>query len=70
MKTNAEKIKQLRIARKAAGLSQHELASLVGLKEGTITFYETGRRNIPLGVLEMLILACKNQVAKNLKRIS
>lgn len=39
--------KRLAIARKAAGLSQRQLAEAVGATEGSIGHYEKGRRSLP-----------------------
>lgn len=57
----------LRKARWKAGLSQRQLAELVGLREGTIRFYETGRLPIPVKrkafIVQALELAQEKQAA-------
>lgn len=58
----------LRKARWKAGLSQRQLAELVGLREGTIRFYEAGRLPIPIKrkafIAQALELAQEKQMAE------
>lgn len=43
---------QFKIMREAQGLSQEQFAAPVGLTGAAIMMYETGRRNMPLPVVE------------------
>lgn len=47
----------LRTARKAAGLTQAELARSAGTRQGAISAYETGRRDPTVGTLKRLLRA-------------
>ncbi len=42
---------QLRIRRESLGLSQEEVAWAAGVAQGSISYYEQGKSEIPLGVL-------------------
>ncbi|HFH3021168.1 helix-turn-helix transcriptional regulator [Pseudomonas aeruginosa] len=47
----------LKAARKQAGLTQTELAKSVGLTQGAITHYETGRRTPELNLCRRIVAA-------------
>ena len=49
--------KRLKQARKEKGLSQEELANLIGLKVGTISKYEQGDRTPGIGKLQLIATA-------------
>lgn len=42
---------RLRIRRESLGLSQEEVAWAAGVAQGSISYYEQGKSEIPLGVL-------------------
>lgn len=47
----------LAAARKAAGLSQKELAKKVGCSQGSIAHYEAGRRSLPCEMIKIMASA-------------
>ena len=49
--------KRLKQARKEKGLSQEELANLIGLKVGTISKYEQGDRTPGIGKIQLIVNA-------------
>ena len=49
--------KRLKQARKEKGLSQEELANLIGLKVGTVSKYEQGDRTPGIGKLQLIATA-------------
>ena len=51
--------KRLKQARKEKGLSQEELANLIGLKVGTVSKYEQGDRTPGIGKLQLIANALK-----------
>ncbi|MBQ0955956.1 helix-turn-helix transcriptional regulator [Serratia symbiotica] len=51
----------IRIVRERAGLTQSELAKLVGRTSGAICHYETGRRRVGIGLCQKFIHAFKKQ---------
>jgi transcriptional regulator with XRE-family HTH domain len=54
---------QFRKCRQIAGLSQREIAGLVGCSARTISLYERGQRDIPLAELEIVARQCGQQLA-------
>lgn len=49
-----ETIKKLR---KRAKMTQHELAELIGVKQATISLYETGKRKIDINTAQKIAIA-------------
>lgn len=49
----------LKKIRKNAGLNQTVLGELVGVSQQMISHYETGRRDIPVGVAKKIGAICK-----------
>ncbi|CCY58281.1 transcriptional regulator XRE family [Clostridium sp. CAG:632] len=49
-----EVIKKLR---KRANMTQHELAELIGVKQATISLYETGKRKIDINTAQKIAIA-------------
>lgn len=49
-----EVIKKLR---KRAKMTQHELAELIGVKQATISLYETGKRKIDINTAQKIAIA-------------
>ncbi|RYC70866.1 helix-turn-helix domain-containing protein [Spirosoma sordidisoli] len=47
----------IREARKAKGLSQEELAKLMGVTKAAISGYETGKQNLTVGTLYKVSIA-------------
>ncbi|WP_338868483.1 helix-turn-helix transcriptional regulator [Spirosoma sp. SC4-14] len=53
-----EQVGQLiREARQKKGLSQLELAELLGITKGAVSGYETGKQNLTVGTLHKIALA-------------
>lgn len=52
MKYVVEKLKQLRIER---GVSQYELADMMGVSPSAVSRWETGQSEIPLSLLELYV---------------
>ena len=43
--------------RKRAKMTQHELAELIGVKQATISLYETGKRKIDINTAQKIAIA-------------
>ena len=43
--------------RKRAKMTQHELAELIGVKQATISLYETGKRKIDINTEQKIAIA-------------
>jgi transcriptional regulator with XRE-family HTH domain len=54
---------QFRQCRHSAGLSQREMAALLGCSAGTVSHYERGQRDIPLAELEIAASRCGQDLA-------
>lgn len=59
----------LRQARKAAGLTQSELARRAGTRQGAISAYETGQRDPTVGTLRRLLNATGHELELGLFRV-
>jgi len=57
--------KRLREMRKAAGLTQRELAKKTGIPGASIATYELGTASIRIELYDKLIGACKRQIRRN-----
>jgi predicted transcriptional regulator len=60
---------ELKKYRKAAGLTQVELAKLSGIKQWMIANYETRAKDIPASIYFSLISICKRKIKKNQRLI-
>ncbi|MBE6407767.1 MAG: helix-turn-helix transcriptional regulator [Lentisphaerae bacterium] len=61
--TRMDLVIALHKARKAAGLTQKELAEKIGTKQTYIAQLERGRRNVTLATIEKYARACGKQIA-------
>ena len=67
LKSLGERLTQ---ARKARGLTQNDLADLVGVKQYVVASYETGRNQMPISLVHPLAEALEISVAELLGEVT
>ena len=55
---------QLELQRRQRGMHQYELADEVGIAQATVSNYETGKRDVPTGLLESIASVLRVSVAE------
>lgn len=54
----------LELQRRQRGMHQHELASEIGIAQASVSNYETGKRDVPTGLLESIASVLRVSVAE------
>ena len=55
---------QLELRRRQRGMHQYELAREVGIAQASVSNYETGKRDVPIGLLEPIASVLRVSVAE------
>ena len=55
---------QLEVQRRRRGMHQYELAAEVGIAQASVSNYETGKRDVPTGLLESIASVLRVSVAE------